>query len=929
MRFALPFLKFMVRSFVAIMIMTDGAVLRADEATEFFESRIRPVLVRECHGCHGARDPEAGLSLLTRESLLKGGDQGPAAVAGQPDESLLLAAIEHRDGMKMPPKGKRLEQRTIDDFRRWIEQGLAFPEKSKAGDGTPEDSASHWAFRPPRAPEGVSFGPDDPGLIDHFVDREIAASGLRPTAPADRRTLIRRASVALIGLPPEPAEVDNFMADPHNDDAAFGKLVGRLLASPRFGERWARHWLDLARYSDTKGYVFFEENDFPWSYTYRDYVIRAFSEDKPYDKFLKEQIAADRLASEPGEHDRLAALGFLTLGNRYMNNPHDIIDDRIDVVSRSLLGLSVTCARCHDHKFDPIRSEDYYALYGIFANSVEPLLPPPIRKSAGGEESRKADREITAAETELKRFVASKYDELVDAARRRAGEYLIAAENSRKAPKTDDFMLIADGGDLNPTLIAQWRAYLEKSRRKDFRVMRLWNACSDAREGAFSATIAQLAENETNARLRKELQVRRPANMQELAQAYGFALRNAFFVWSEFRDRVSVSGAGIPERHPDPEVEELRRVLDGPDSPVRVVRNPMGDLALLPDRASQGELKKRIDAFEKARRAKGAPVRSQMLADRVETVQARVFVRGNPQNEGPEVERRFPAIFDRTVPRFEVPPGQSGRLQLAEAVANSANPLTARVYVNRVWHNLFGRGLVATPGDFGLRGERPSHPELLDALAVDFMQTGWSTKRLIRRIMLSQAFRRSALPSESGDRLAKDPGSRYLAWFPVRRADYETMRDSALFVSGLLDTTIGGPPSGSATDAGFRRRVIYGRIDRLNLPEQFRTFDFPEANALAVERATTTTPGQALFLMNHPLLRTCAEGLVDRVSGLSGETDLSVAEAMARKVWQRGLSPAEREEIAAFLTAEPGARRERLVALGQLFLMSNEFHFSD
>ncbi len=929
MRFAMSSISIRVLAVVIFSSVTAGTGVRADEATEFFESRIRPVLVRECHGCHGSLEPEAGLSLLTRASLLKGGDQGPAAVPGQPEESLILAAIEHRDGMKMPPKGKRLDQRTIDDFRRWIEQGAVFPETSKAGGGTSEDSASHWAFRTPRKPAGVRFGPDDPGLIDHFLDRGIAAAGLQPTPPADRRTLIRRSNVALHGLPPDPAEVDSFMADPQADDAAFGKLVDRLLASPRFGERWARHWLDLARYSDTKGYVFFEENDFPWSYTYRDYVIRSFAQDKPYDTFLKEQIAADRLARGPGDAERLVALGFLTLGNRYMNNPHDIIDDRIDVVTRSLLGLSVTCARCHDHKFDPIRSEDYYALYGIFANSVEPLLPPPIRKTAGGEESRKADRDIIAAETELKRFVDTKYDELVDAARRRAGEYLVAAENSRKAPKTDDFMLIADGGDLNPTLIAQWRAFLEKSRRKDFRVMRLWNACSDAPEGAFTQTLAKWTEIEPNARLRKELQARRPANLQELAQAYGDALRNAFFVWIEFRDRGSVSGAGIPERYPDPEVEELRLVLDGPDSPVRVVRNPMGDLALLPDRASQAELKKRIDAFEKARRAKGAPVRSQMLVDRPDTVQARVFVRGNPQNEGQEVERRFPAVFDGTVPRFTVPPGQSGRLQLAEAVANPANPLTARVYVNRVWHILFGRGLVATPGDFGLRGERPSHPELLDALAVDFMQTGWSTKRLIRRIMMSQAYRRSALPSEAGERLAKDPANRYLAWYPMRRSDYETMRDSALFVSGLLDTTLGGPAAGSATDAGFRRRVIYGRIDRLNLPEQFRTFDFPEANALAVERATTTTPGQALFLMNHPLLRTCAEGLVDQVAGSGGPDDVSTAQAMARIVWQRGLTQAERDEIVAFLASEPGSRRERLVALGQLFLMSNEFHFSD
>lgn len=919
-----------VLALASFCLMLAGTSLEADEAAEFFEARIRPVLVRECHGCHGSREPEAGLSLLTRESMLKGGQQGPAAVPGQPDESLILAAIEHRDGMKMPPKGKRLERRTIDDIRRWIEQGAVFPAESTAKAGEiGKDGVTHWAFQPLKSPAGVRFGPDDPGLIDHFLDQGIAKTGLRKTEAADRRTWIRRATTLLHGLPPEPEAVASFVADKRSDDEASGRLTDRLLASPRFGERWARHWLDLARYSDTKGYVFFEEGDFPWSYTYRDYVIRSFSEDKPYDQFLKEQIAADRLADRPGDQERLAALGFLTLGNRYMNNPHDIIDDRIDVVSRSLLGLSVTCARCHDHKFDPISSEDYYALYGIFANSVEPLLPPPIRRFGENEKAKEAGRNILAAETELRQFVESKYDALIDSARRRAGDYLFAAEASRKAPKTDDFMLIADGGDLNPALISQWRAFLEKSRKRDMRVMRLWNACSDAPEASFLPVLARMTEEEPNARIRDAVRLRKPSSVQELAQTFGAVLRNAFLIWAEYRDRSSANGTGAPGRHPDPDVEELRLVLDGPDSPVRVVRNPMGDLALLPDRASQGELKKRIDSFEKARRAAGAPERAQMLVDRLEKVDTRVFVRGNPQNEGQEVERRFPAIFEKAVPRFEVPPGQSGRLQLAEAVANPANPLTARVYVNRVWYLAFGRGLVATPGDFGLRGERPSHPELLDALAKDFIETGWSTKRLIRRILMSKAFRRAALTGQSEEWVAKDPVNQYLAWFPVRRSDYETMRDSALYVAGLLDTRIGGPATVVATDASFRKRAIYGRIDRLNLPEQFRTFDFPEANALAVERATTTTPGQALFLMNHPLLRSCAEGLVDRISDTSGQPETAMAEAMARRVWQRGLTSAEQEEISAFMAREPGARRERLIALGQLFLMSNEFHFVD
>lgn len=916
---------------IAMMFLAASATrVGADEASDFFEARIRPVLIKECQGCHGGDEPEAGLSLMSREAVLKGGEQGPAAVPGEPGESLILTAIEHRDGMKMPPKGKRLDQRTIDDFRRWIESGLAYPASAASDESSAGTSAAkHWAFQPIERPADVKFAPEDPALIDHFVDRELRRQNLTPTPPADRRTWIRRASVALHGLPPTPAEVDAFTNDARPDDTAYERLIERLLSSPRFGERWARHWLDLARYSDTKGYVFFEESDFPWSYTYRDYVIRSFSVDKPYDRFVREQIAADRLVGTSGDRENLAALGFLTLGNRYINNVHDIIDDRIDVVTRPLLGLSVTCARCHDHKFDPISSEDYYALYGIFANSVEPLLPTATQSAGTNDEARKASQAIAETEAELRRFVASKYDELAEQACRRSGEYLLAAEISRKAPKTDDFMLIADGDDLNPTLIAQWRAFLEKARRKNLRIMALWNACSDAPEDTFERTLATSLAAESNPLLVASINERKPTNQSELAAAYGDALRKAWLVWREYRDRNSVSGTNIPNTRPDAAIEELRLVVDGPDSPNRVVRNPMGDLSLLPDRASQGELKKRIDAFEKARRAKGAPVRAQMLVDRTETVEARVFVRGNPQNEGKEVARRFLAIFDGSVPKFEVPPGQSGRLQLAEAVTDPANPLLARVYVNRVWTILFGRGLVATPGDFGLRGERPSHPELLDALAVDFMESGWSTKRLIRRIMRSQTYRRAVLPADAVERHAKDPRNQYLASFPVRRFDYETMRDSALFVTGLLDATIGGPATGSATDAAFARRAIYGRIDRLNLPEQLRTFDFPEANALAVERASTTTPGQALFLLNHPLLRRCAEGLVDRVTSDGAKGDLAAAEAMVRLAWQRSLTDDERSDVQGFLSSFAGADRERLVALAQAILMSNEFHFTD
>jgi mono/diheme cytochrome c family protein len=910
-------------------LFLSAGLLPADDRTDFFESRIRPVLVRECIGCHGEKDPESGLSLHTRQGLLLGGEQGPAIVPGDVEESLLLAAIEHRDGMRMPPKGKRLDKSVIDDIRKWVKEGAVYPESLKRVGDEIASIATHWAFRPIDDKAAGDFGENDPNLIDFWVDKAIREKALPTTRPAARRTLLRRATIALHGLPPTPEEVDAFLKDPGTDDLAFAAQIERLLASPRFGERWARHWLDLARYSDTKGYVFFEENDFPWSFGYRDYVIRSFADDKPYDRFVREQIAADQMPESTQSPESLAALGFLTLGNRYLNNPHDIIDDRIDVVTRPLMGLSVTCARCHDHKFDPILARDYYGLYGIFANSVEPLLPPPLNPSSRNLQSIAAERQITEKHANLKSFVDAKYDELTDVARRRSGDYLLAAEQSRKAPKTDDFMLIADGGDLNPSMILRWRSFIDESRKRNFPVMRLWNAMADVTSTDFASTLAERMRDEANPLLKAKILERNPDRIDALAEAYGAAFRSAFGVWKEFRERIVASGRPVPAIHPDTAVEELRRVLDGPQSPTRIARNPQGDLTLLPDRASQAELRKRISEFEESRRAPHAAIRPQMLQDRENIEDYRVFVRGNPQNEGESAPRGFLSMFEPRLPGRPIPSDQSGRLQLAEAITDPSNPLTARVYVNRVWSVLFGQGLVSTPGDFGTRGEPPSHPELLDALASDFVRSGWSTKRLVRRIMMSRAFRRSTLGSDDASARSADVQNRFLSNFPVRRTDFETMRDSLLFVSGLLDTRSGGPADGQSTDPKFRRRTIYGKIDRLNLAEQFRVFDFPDPNASAAERSITTTPGQSLYLMNHPLMRSCAEGLANRVRSMGAADDLDAARLMARIVWQRSLTADETAEIVEFLKVADTDPGERRTALAQSFLMSNEFHFTD
>ncbi len=347
------------------------------EQADFFEAKIRPILEEHCFKCHGTRKQESGLRLDSRESMLRGGDAGLVVVPGHPEASPLIEAIGHRGAIKMPPKSK-LTPQAIADLTTWVQMGVPWPDRlhgleqalveSRASAGAKQ----HWAFRPiaDPAPPEVKTKAWPRTSIDRFILAKLEAGGFSPSPRADRLTLIRRATFDLTGLPPTPEEIDTFDSDMAAD--SFERLVERLLASPRYGERWGRYWLDVARYADTKGYILFQDANYHWAYTYRDYVIRAFNEDLRYDRFLIEQIAADRLPAEDGRKP-LAALGFLTLGARFMGNVHDVIDDRIDVVCRGLMSLTVTCARCHDHKFDPIPAQDYYSLYGVLASAREPL----------------------------------------------------------------------------------------------------------------------------------------------------------------------------------------------------------------------------------------------------------------------------------------------------------------------------------------------------------------------------------------------------------------------------------------------------------------------------------------------------------------------------------------------------------------------------
>jgi mono/diheme cytochrome c family protein len=904
----------------------------APQAAEFFERKVRPILVENCVACHGPERQKAGLRLDSGPGMLKGSEAGPVVNPGDLDGSPLIEAIRRTGPSPMPPK-KPLSSQAVADLTTWVKMGAPWPEPTtKPVDAAAASWRTHWAFQPVKdpAPPAVRQADWPRTAVDRFVLAALEARGLGPSPAADKRTLIRRATFDLIGLPPTPEELDAFVQDEAPD--AFARVVDRLLASPHYGERWGRYWLDVARYADTKGYVFFEDAAFPWAYTYRDYVIRALNDDVPYNQFVVEQLAADRLPL--GSDKRaLRALGFLSLGGRFMNNVHDVIDDRIDVVTRGLLGLTVTCARCHDHKFDPIPTRDYYALYGVFASSVEPGVPPLFTDPPDTKEFATFEAELRKREHALESFVAAKHAELVDGARTRAAEYLLAAQAALGQPTTEEFMLIADGGDLNPTMIVRWRGLLERTRRRYDAVFAPWHALAALSESGFAAQAAGLCRHwrnhpdparPINAVVLQELLARPPQSLADVARIYARLLRGSEKMAAEAAARTASMGTA-PRPLPYPGLEELSQVFRAADSPPNLPLDPVGQLGLLPDRPSQAtfqELRKAVESWRAS--GKGAPPRAMSLEDTPEPVEPRVFLRGNPNHLGERVPRRFLSALSSSSPvSFH---DGSGRLELARAIADRDNPLTARVLVNRVWMHHLGAPLVRTPSDFGLRSDPPSHPGLLDHLAAAFMNEGWSIKKLHRRIMLSHTYQQA---SDDRDPCRKVDPENLLLWkYARRRLDFEATRDTLLAVSGRLNHTIGGPSDKDLTSPFSTRRTLYGFVDRLNLPGLYRTFDFPDPNATSPKRDPTTVAPQALFLMNHPFVLTVAKGVLSRPE-IAGEPDLHRRVGrLYRLLYQRSPNADEVRLAEQFVASEhpvPEAWAKYVHAL----LIANEFVFVD
>ena len=927
---------------ITLLLATVPAVassVRADEpAEEFFETHVRPLLLRRCSECHGANKQQGGVRLDIRGGIHGNKEFEPLVVPGKPQESRLIQVVGYSgDDVQMPPKGKLPEPET-EILTKWVQQGAYWPADgpkvkgneigvARLKDGSvdfQEARSRHWAFQPltepPDVPATSSFAVSP---IDRFLQHRLEERGLALSEAADRQTLIRRATLDLWGLPPTWEQVQRFLNDDRPD--AWPRLVDRLLASPLYGQRWGRHWLDVARYADTKGYVFQENPRYPFSYTYRDYVVDALNADKPYDRFVVEQLAADQLNLPEGD-PALAAMGFVTVGPRYLNREPDIIDDRIDLIGRGLMGLTLGCSRCHDHKYDPVPIEDYYSLYGVFASCLEPDSLPlagPIDPTPGYEAYLAERRKRQQA---VEDFVSKTRAELLDQLRSRAGDYLLAVLRKAGADVPGDAAY--EHGPPRDKLVNVWQTWLLQKGRDQHPVFRLLYELYRVPTDRFAAEAASRIEQyaslpaekrNVNARLLTALQTPPPQSPSQLARRYGELLQK---VDAEWKAMQASQGDAAPQELPNAADEEIRRVLYGSGS---VADIPPGQESRLFERDHRDQLRKlERKVAEWQVNSPDAPPRAMVLNDKPQPVEPVVFLRGNVARRGDRVPRQPPRILTGGESR----PFQrgSGRLELAEAIASPENPLTARVIVNRVWAWHFGQALVPTQSDFGLRGDSPMHPELLDWLAWHFMHTDeWSLKALHRRIILSRAYRQSSRPNSHAQ--AVDPQNALYWRFPRRRLEFEPMRDSLLAVAGRLDPALGGRPV-DITGPTSGRRSIYAHIDRNNFSSLLRTFDYPSPDATSPGRPRTTVPQQALYGLNSPFLREMAEHLARAASEVpveSTEDRRTPITALYRRVFAR--DPTERElNLAVRLLRE---HPDGLPLVAHSLLLANEFLFVD
>ena len=912
---------------------------------EFFEQKIRPLLVERCHACHSSQtaSPQGGLRLDTRDGLLKGGDSGPAIVPGKPNRSLLIAAVRHQDRV-MPPKGPALTAPQIADLVAWVEQGAPLPETPPLPPAARDLQAARqwWAFQPlaTTTPPSIQVPGWARSTLDLHVQARLEAAGLTPARRADRQSLLRRVTWDLTGLFPTPAETALFLADSAPD--AYDRLVDRLLASPHYGERWGRHWLDVARYADTKdGVLMYGDNRIrPYAYTSRDYVIRALNEDIPYSQFVREQLAADQIvpAVEPW---RLGALGLLTLGRMFDNNIHDVIDDRIDTVTRGFLGLTVSCARCHDHKYDPVSMADYYGLYGVFASCEVPLQLPLIedpRQIPGGPEF---EADLANRQKGVQEFLDTQYSLLLETARTRVTDYLVRVATTPADPlETAIFFLSLAPEDLRPPIVARWRRLVEQRAGQNDPVFAPWSALLEkpdaelAQAGVSERVLDELAQRpagcepgQLNPLVLTALRESPPRSRAEVATRYGQLLKSVYDGSKPPADAPPNSPAPPA---PDAPHQQLLELLVARDSPGWFPRAQTRRYMSRMETDSFGGKVNELDVV--AVKSPAAPARAMVLVDSPELHSPRIFLRGNPSRPGPAVERRFLEVLSPAAPAPFLQ--GSGRLNLADAITSADNPLAGRVIVNRLWMHHFGEPLVGSPSDFGSRTPAPRQLALLDELAHRLIAQNWSLKSLHREIVLSSTYCQA-----SDDRphcRQVDPENHLLWRMNRRRLDLESMRDTLLQISGRLSCQQGGRPVDAAGSPAEARRTVYGLIDRQNVPGFYRAFDFASPDSSAERRPQTTVPQQALFGLNSPFVFEQCRSLVARLERQGLASPGERITWLYEQVFQRPPSAEERQDAVQFIAAPaagegtaPETPLERWEQLAQVLLLSSELQFVD
>ena len=885
------------------LILVTCPTLQANAGDEYFEKKIRPILHTKCSQCHGEQMQSGGIDFRDASTVL-----GTAVVSGD-DSSPLIRAVRYESSIKMPP-GTKLSREEIDLLIGWVRMGAPWPGYEPAPEGAEIVEASvesdHWAFQPLTEPEIPESGSSDwaRNEIDRFVLAKMKAQGVEPSPEASKLTLLRRASFDLLGLPPTEADMQAFLSD--GDDQAFGRLVEHLLGSPHYGERWGRHWLDVARYADSTGVD--EDHPFGDSWRYRDYVIDAFNDDLPFDQFVREQIAGDLLPSTEAatvNKRGIIATGFLALGPMALaqrdpiQKKYDVVDEQIDTTTKAFLGLTVACARCHDHKFDPVLTSDYYALAAIFASTrtfedwrkngsryyKHPLVEPPVYEA-----------------------YRTKADALKNLQRLRGIARMIAAHRYQaevEAPEIADYMLASAGlgpaDGLEGKTLRWWREYLAPRASPRAHLQR-W------RESPGTEAAAEYA-NEVAGALRERI-----GQLEE---------------WlSEASQALETGETGLPDFPREQPDSLLYRDLRDEEGPFDIDPDDVEGDFLASDRQRIERLDERIGQA-RSKVPDQPPMANGVSED--EPVQQRIFRRGQHKNPGRTVPKRFPIVLaGADQPAIE---SGSGRRELAEWLVSDRNPLTARVIVNRVWLWHFGEGLVRTPNNYGLRGEPPTHPLLLDWLARRFIDSGWSIKSLHRLIMDSATYRMSSAISTQA--YERDPENRLWSRFERRRLTIEEVRDGYLMISGRLDRTVGGDTDlGSGGLAEFdrnnrridpddsTRRSVYLPLMRNKLPNLLGLFDFGDATTANGKRSVTNVAPQALYLMN---------------SGFAGETAARTAATLGRTSDERigiayrrvlGRPPTDGErDLAQRYVAASADKGKSWASLCKMLLASNEFHY--